>query len=63
MQNFSSSSEEATGKFLKLLSSEVRTARHRSSSGKYILLIEEIDKIGEIEPSGVPKGPPRHFCY
>ena len=59
MQAFSSSSEESSVKFLDTLIEEVEKAKQKAGKrGKYILILEEIDKVNEIDPMGNPKDRP-----
>jgi ATP-dependent Clp protease ATP-binding subunit ClpA len=58
LQQFSSSGDDAPVKFLDTLEREIAKIKGKSPDGKYILLLEEMDKIDEIDPSGNPKDRP-----
>ena len=60
LQNYSSSSKESLESFVAALQEEVYNARRAAGSdGKYLLVLEEIDKVGEIDPvTGAPQDRP-----
>ena len=52
MQNYTSDSADSVAAFLQELSSKTSQARAASPTGRFVLLIEELDKIHEILPDG-----------
>ena len=59
LQSFSSQSEKGAFGLAHAIEEEIERARESAgASGKYILLLEEVDKIGEIDMVGDPKDRP-----
>ncbi len=51
LQDFSSEGDEAAQRFAQDLAKRIETARAEGPDGKYIVLLEEIDKANEVDPN------------